>query len=110
MFLPIWDHLNKGGTRLADRSVGEHLRTAEVGTGSHSQHNHTGDLMRNKREIYALVITGIIAGVVLVGFLYLDSDAPMTGRLAPEKHEMETDAPNEVDETPPSASGTIDEP
>lgn len=66
--------------------------------------------MRNKREAYSLIIAAIILVVVLVGFLYFDSDAPITGDIAPERHEMETDAPHEVDQTPPSATGTIDEP
>lgn len=67
--------------------------------------------MRNRREIYALLITAIIIVGVLIGYVLIDSGPATQEGVAPEpaEQENEVDTPEDVDDVPPSATGDIDD-
>lgn len=65
--------------------------------------------MRKRRELTALIITAVVAVLVILGFFYFDLPA-RDGEVPPESHNIVEDAPEEVQDPPPSAVGDIDEP
>lgn len=65
--------------------------------------------MRKRKELYVLLLTGVVLVVVFIGFLVFDveEEAPED---APEDHNLTEQAPEDVQEPPPSATGDMDEP
>lgn len=66
--------------------------------------------MLNRKELPGLVIAAIIGVVILIGFIVIDTGPGADEGIVPEEHSIEADAPEDVQETPPSATGDIDEP
>jgi len=66
--------------------------------------------MRTRREIYAVTAVIVVCILVLVGTIYFQTSLDSVQTDAPQDHNIAEDAPADVEENPPGAVGSIDEP
>lgn len=66
--------------------------------------------MGKRYQLYALGVVAAVCVLVLLGVIFLDVSGPTAPDTAPEKHNIEANAPHEVQNPPPGALGTADKP
>jgi hypothetical protein len=66
--------------------------------------------MRPRREIYAVLTVIVACILVVLGTIWFQTSFESAQIDAPERHDIVEDAPREVQDPPPEATGSIDEP